>query len=159
MRRRALPPIIWLLLGSMALCNVAFFWRPDWQPVHQVDTLTHTVYAYRQWQSTGVKLAAGDRFTVRARGEWSYSPIVGLNGPAGGRPAVPGYPLPHVLGGTLIGRVGESGEGFYVGERTTGFAERAGYLLLRINDDLLGDNYGTMTVEIDVQPAPVTPSP
>jgi hypothetical protein len=159
MKRRALPPVIWLLLGSAALCNLAFFWPARWRPVYQTDTLTHTIYAYRQWQSSGVKLEVGDRVTVRARGDWLYSPIVGTHGPQGGRPAVPSYPLPQVPGGALVGRVGESGEPFYVGARTTVYVDRSGYLFLRINDDLLGDNVGTMTVEIDVIRAPVTPSP
>jgi hypothetical protein len=82
-----------------------------------------------------------------------------MHGPQGGRPAVASYPMPNMPGGALIGRVGEAGAPFYVGARAGGYVERAGYLFLRINDDLLGDNVGTMAVDIDVVRATVTPSP
>jgi hypothetical protein len=115
------------------------------------------VYAYRQWQSTGVELNVGDRFRLRASGQWQYSPIVGLNGPRGGRPAVPGYPLPGVVGGALLGRIGENGSAFYVGAGTRGVADSRGLFYLRINDDLLGDNAGTLDVDIEVVRATPTP--
>jgi hypothetical protein len=158
-KRRPVPPLLWVLLGGLAACNLAFFWRPDWQPVSQADQLTHSVYAYRQWQSMGVKLEAGDRYSVRAQGNWLYSPIVGLHGPQGGRPAVPSYPMPNVPGGALIGRIGESALPFYVGARAGGVVTEGGYLFLRINDDLLGDNAGVMAVDIAVVRATATPGP
>jgi hypothetical protein len=54
----------------------------------------------------------------------------------------------------LLGRIGEHGEPFYVGRGTTHFAQEAGLLFFRINDDLLGDNVGQLKLEIAVAPAP-----
>jgi hypothetical protein len=160
MKRRALSPLVWLIVGLLALCSLGQVLQPwDWRPEHQSEALTQRVFAYRQWQSTGIKLEAGDRFTLRARGEWMYSPIVGLNGPTGGRPAVASYPMPQVLGGTLIGRLGETGTAFYVGAGVTNYVERPGFLFLRINDDLLGDNEGDLTVEIAITRGTATPRP
>jgi hypothetical protein len=155
MKRTRLLPLLWLCLSAFLLCGAGWALQPAaWRPHTQTELLAHTVYAYRQWQSTGIKVNAGDRFTITARGEWVYSPEVGLTGPEGGLPAPSYYPLPYARGGALIGRVGESGEPFYVGGRATGYANEAGLLYLRINDDLLGDNEGRLRLEIKIAPAP-----
>ena len=159
MKLHRIHPLIWLLVSPLMLCAVAVYVRPDqWQPFSQRDLLTHQVYAYRQWQSTGVKLEEGDRFSLRARGQWSYSPDVGLHGPEGGLWAPDWYPMTgnrdRVMGGALLGRVGEEGRPFYVGSRYISDAAQPGFLYLRINDDLLGDNEGVLTAEIAVTPAP-----
>ena len=156
---KRIHPLIWLVAAPAVLCAVTGTIRPDrWQPIAQTDLITHQVYAYLQWQSTGVKLEAGDRFDIRASGAWSYSPYVGLHGPEGGLWAPDWYPLTgnrdRALGGELIGRVGESGAPFHVGCRYGSTASEAGLLYLRINDDLLGDNDGSLKVEIAVTPAP-----
>jgi hypothetical protein len=157
-RRQTFSPVVWLAVGLVGLCNLALFWPSAWAPSRRPGLLTHTVYSYRQWQSTGIKLEAGDFYELRAQGEWAYSPIVGLHGPRGGRPAVMSYPLPSAPGGALIGRIGENGRPFMVGARTNGDADQAGFLFLRINDDLLGDNQGKLTVDISVVRA-TTPAP
>ena len=88
-----------------------------------------------------------------------YSPFAGPNGPEGHRRfrAPDFYPLPNVGGGALIGRVGEEDGPFYVGYGASGYAERNGLLYLRIDDDLLGDNSGYLT--LDVQVIRPTPTP
>jgi len=155
MVRRLFGGGLWLVLPVRLLCSAGWYTQPGrWRPHTQSELLAHTVYAYRQWQSTGLKLNAGDRFTITARGEWSYSPVVGLTDPEGGLPAPAYYPLPYVSGGALIGRVGENGAPFYVGWRATGSAAEAGPLYVRINDDLLGDNRGELRLEIEIEPAP-----
>jgi hypothetical protein len=160
MKRRALPPLAWLALGLLTLCSLGWILQPgEWRPEPQAASGQKRVFAYRQWQSTGIKLEPGDYFRLRARGEWSYSPVVGLNGPEGGRPAVTSYPLPQAPGGALIGRVGENGPPFPVGRQTSGYAPEGGVLFLRINDDLLGDNEGEMMVEVTVRRATPTPRP
>ena len=151
---------LWLIGTAIALCGATWALNPAaWRPEPHSALLTHTVYAYRQWQSTGVELNVGDQFRLRANGKWEYSPIVGLNGPRGGRPAVDSYPLPQVLGGALLGRIGETGAPFYVGASTRRFADSRGTLYLRINDDLLGDNVGTLDVDIEVVRNTATPAP
>lgn len=48
---------------------------------------------------------------------------------------------------------GEDGQMFVVGRGGTFYAERAGRLYLRINDDILSDNEGYVTVEVSVTPS------
>ena len=88
---------------------------------------------------------------IEAGGEWLYTPGE-YHGPAG-HPrfrAPEFYPLPGVAGGALIGRIGETGAPFYVGERWSGRAGGDGPLYLRIDDDLLGDNEGFVLVDVEV---------
>jgi hypothetical protein len=109
------------------------------------------IYAYRGWQSLGLFVKQGDRIDIQAQGSWLYTPDE-YHGPEGHAryPAPPFYPLPGVAGGALIGRIGETGQPFLVGRRTSWFAERDGLLYLRIDDDLLGDNEGSVAVEVTI---------
>jgi hypothetical protein len=58
-----------------------------------------------------------------------------------------------VRGGVLIGRIGEEGDVLHVGRRARWRAVEEGFLYLRINDDILSDNEGYVTVEIEVKSA------
>jgi len=130
-----------------------------WGPQFQESLLVNRVYAYRGWQSTGIQLHKGDWYTIHAEGIWLYSPYAGPNGPEGHRRYLSPnfYPLPNVGGGSLIGRIGEEGKLFYVGRGMSGWAEINGLLYLRIDDDLLGDNVGSVTIEVTVIPPTPTP--
>jgi len=122
--------------------------------IQQADLAEKRVYAYRDWQSVGVILHSGDRFTIKAKGEWMYTPIGGYNGPEGHKIywAPSFYPLPGpITGGCLVGRIGESGQPFYVSRYYVSTAVSDGTLYLRINDDLLGDNQGFLTIVVTVE--------
>ena len=141
----------WLILAVAVLANAAAaLGAGAWGPRAHGDLVDFTVYAYRHWQSTDVYLQPGDQYAIRARGEWLYSPLVGLHGPSGGLAGMPTYPMNHVPGGALVGRIGEDGAPFYVGGGTAGLAEQAGMLYLQINDDILSDNRGQLVVDIEV---------
>lgn len=110
-----------------------------------------TIYSYRDWQSTGVVLAPDNYVTIRARGNWLYTPGE-WHGPQGhARFRSPTfYPLPGLPGGALIGRIGESGAPYYVGASFSGRAGGSGMLYLRIDDDILSDNEGQVQVDVIV---------
>ncbi len=112
------------------------------------------IYAYRDWQSVGVYVQEGDMVHIRARGTWLYTPEE-YHGPEGHAryPAPAFYPIPNVAGGMLIGRVGDAedgGELFLVGRGRSIYVDHPGLLYLRINDDILSDNEGYVTVEVGV---------
>ena len=157
------PVLQVMVLASSLLALCAASWCATsaaalWQPHAFTSLSARTVYAYRQWQSIGLHLNAGDQVRLTASGQWSYSPEVGLHGPGGALPAPNYYPLPTAPGGALLGRLGESGNIFYVGPALTYVAPEPGFLYLRINDDLLGDNVGALRLKIEVQPAPTPPA-
>lgn len=148
-----------LLVGSVYLVAVAGL-----APLRQESMAQLRIFAYRDWQSAGVQLEEGEFVSIRARGEWLYTPGE-YHGPEGHAryPAPSFYPLPHqegpyrmgpgVPGGVLIGRVGERGAPFLVGKYNRMPVDHPGTLYLRINDDILSDNEGWVEVKIDVQPA------
>jgi len=152
------------LLALIALTAVAIslfaatVLRADGVPVQKADLVERRVYAYRGWQSMGVALHPGEVVTITARGKWLYSPKVGYYGPEGAPrskyPAPSHYPLPNGIGGCLIGRIGEDGTPFYVGRQAIIRSGTTGLLYLRINDDIVTDNDGFVTVEIRVQTPP-----
>ena len=156
MRTRRISLLVVLAIGAL-LAFGGLVASAAWGPQSQESLLVHRVFAYRSWQSTGVQLHKGDRYILRAEGLWMYSPYAGPNGPEGHRRYLSPnfYPLPNVGGGSLIGRIGEEGRPFYVGRGMAGQAETNGLLYLRIDDDLLGDNIGSVTIKVTV----ISPTP
>ena len=149
--------VVFLLLGLLSLCAFGgTFLSVTTAPVPQEALAIQQIQAYRDWQGTADYLHPGDRYVIRARGEWLYSPFVGFHSAAGSanHVAPPSYPLPVQPGGALIGRIGEDGQPFYVGAYTAGWAEQEGQIYLRIDDDRLGDNEGALVVEITVTRPP-----
>jgi len=145
-------PIVWVLLTLVALsgwCSI-----PPQEKGGQLDHAslqTIRIYAYRDWQSTGILVHEDDVLDIQAEGTWLYTPGE-YNGPEGHRrySAPSFYPLPSVPGGALIGRIGEEGQPRYVGKDTRWQAEHDGLLYLRIDDDILSDNEGAVTVKVEV---------
>ena len=104
------------------------------------------------WTDSGITVRQGDRVSFRASGEIRLSRDSGdVAGPAGS--AMQRYarraPIPRVLAGALIGRVGSSAP-FGIGDQTAPLQMPAfGALFLGVNDDDLRDNTGQFTVVID----------
>ena len=109
------------------------------------------IYAYRDWQSTGVRVNQGDLVEIEAKGEWLYTPEE-YHGPEGHAVfQAPGfYPVAGAAGGVLLGRIGEAGRHFEVGAGAAFQAREHGILYLRINDDILSDNDGWVAAQVDV---------
>src|SRR5690606_36275379 len=112
------------------------------------------IFAYRSWQSTGVRLNARETAVIRATGNWLYTPG-GWHDANGHKryPAPSFYPMTGVAGGVLLGRVGEDGAIQLVGKDGRLYASKPGMVYLRMNDDLLTDNEGSLHVSIEVIPA------
>lgn len=145
--------LIFLAVTVVLLIAVAMVVSRVGAPLAQGDLADLRVYAYRDWQSSGVHVNAGDRVSMRADGSWLYTPKE-YNGPEGHPiyPAPTFYPDPHARAGALLGRVGESGQEFIVGRRRRIDVTKDGMLYFRINDDILSDNDGYVTVDIEILP-------
>ncbi len=142
-----------ILIGLAASCALlAQLWTAPPPFLNARDLNPLEIFAYRDWQGTSVQLESGQRVIIHARGGWLYTPNE-WQGPEGHHIyRAPGfYPLPGVPGGALIGRIGESGEIFFVGAYSTFRAPAAGQLYLRIDDDILSDNQGKVQVTIQVE--------
>lgn len=124
------------------------------------DLLKRTVQvqANQAWQGTGVQVNGQSwQLAVCTGGQWTANPATGMVGAAGnpGLIAKPGYTLPGQPEGALIGRIGNSGAPFLVGNQAQLPRGQQGELQLCINDDLDGrygaglrDNLGSLAVEV-----------
>lgn len=139
--------LLLMIIGARALL------RSGIGPLRQELLTQPRIYAYREWQSTGVMLHTGDRVYIRARGTWLYTPGE-YHGPEGhAKYRAPNtYPIPAIPGGILLGRIGEESRPFPVGRGGAVVADQDGLLYLRINDDILSDNVGYVEVELTVTP-------
>ena len=145
--------LLWLI-GMLGMLIIYLLYARVMTPMLQEEMAQTQVFAYRGWQSTGVRLEANETAVIRAQGEWLYTP--GEWHDANGHkrfPAPSFYPMTGVAGGVLLGRVGEEGRIELVGTRGRIYASDAGMLYLRINDDVLSDNEGSLQISIEVIPA------
>ena len=153
MRRAILLLLLGVVVGIVALA--ALFDRNVAAPTVRQESLSQPhVYAYTRLAERGRALA-GRRPGGDPR-RWRVAVHAGRSSRAGrARPlsAPSFYPIPYVPGGVLIGRIGEKGQPFVVGRRTSVYAEEPGLLYLRINDDRLGDNWGWVAVDVEVTEA------
>jgi len=124
------------LLASTALAACTLTVRID----SREPDRTLSVFADRGWQDTGVSLAQGEEVTLTVtKGRWFEDPPgVWHNASGGPDPWICGdpdchEPLPNDPKYSLIGKIGEQGLPFLVGEFSRFFADRPGRLLLRPN--------------------------
>lgn len=109
-----------------------------------------SVMARTPWTDTGVDVRAGQDILFTATGEVRWGPGR-RHGAAGERnsPFNQGRPMPDRNAAALIGKIGENGDPFFIGDLTQPIRVRgAGRLYLGINDDFLEDNSGNLRVVI-----------
>ena len=141
-----------LILIVFAVIFAAVVFTTDAKPVSQESLLERKIYAYRDWQSVGLRVHPDEIVHIRASGTWLYTPGE-YHGPDGHPrfPAPAYYPLARAPGGVLLARVGEHGKPIHIGKRSNIRPNSFGLLYFRINDDILGDNDGYVVVEIEVE--------
>lgn len=163
----------WRLIALLlALLILVLFGYQIWQTYTRTTQETRSVNANYGWQSTRIRLQAGDTVDIQViDGTWTQW--------QGGRPQTSGngfplddqveyicsrdpsrsdcerFPMPDFPVGALIGKV--EGQLFGVGQERTGILiQEPGILLLRMNDDDSGlrDNDGVLTVRIVIEHSP-----
>ena len=116
------------------------------------ETITLAVDGTQMWTDAGVDVRAGDRIAVTASGQVFHNERDSI-GPEGFRNephlSTPFSELNHAA---LIGRIGENGSGFHLGESATITAEADGRLYLGINDGGLENNRGYWDATVAVEP-------
>ena len=108
------------------------------------------VEARTAWTDTGVDVRGGQEIFFAATGETRWGPGR-RDGAAGERnsPRNHGRPMPDRSAAALIGKIGEHGDPFFIGDDRGGIRVRgSGRLYLGINDDYLQDNSGWLRVVI-----------
>jgi hypothetical protein len=111
-----------------------------------------------QWLDTGIELSAEGHISIKATGEIDLQPnnpgaIVcgpaGFNQGGGFNPGVGKLGVRRQQGGALLGRIGEAGAIFVIGERYQGKSAQAGKLQLQIAPSPWGVESGSYTVTIN----------
>lgn len=100
------------------------------------------------WTATNIELRGGQDIWLDSRGEVRWGPGR-KDGPGGegGSPRNAARPIPNRPAAALIGKVGESGDPFFIGTDSGPIRVRGrGQLFLGINDDYLQDNSGAFRV-------------
>jgi hypothetical protein len=111
---------------------------------------TTNVTAREAWTDTGIDVRAGQAIYVAASGETRWGPGR-RDGAEGERnsPVNQGRPLPDRPAASLIGRIGDGNDVFFIGGDPGPFRARAsGRLYLGVNDDVLTDNSGSLRVTV-----------
>ena len=109
------------------------------------------VSARQQWTSTGLVVRRGEILEFRTTGDVQLSgdsaDVAGAAGSRAAKTAAANAPVPGVLAGALIGRIG-NGRPFPIGDQTSVPMPEAGQLFLGVNDDHVEDNANEFRVEI-----------
>lgn len=126
---------------------------------NDLKAVTMQVQSNIAWQGTGVQINGLIPRVVRyVSGLWCASPQGGnVDGNGGSRHIdYSSYALPGAAEGALIGRVGNDGTPFLVGDLAQVPSDQQGELQLCINDDLTGqhgsglkDNTGALTIRVE----------
>jgi len=106
------------------------------------------VVANAAWTDTEIDIASGQNVYFESSGEIRWGPNRRAR-PAGepGSPNNPARPMPNRPGASLIARIGDSNDYFFLGDDRGAVRMRSsGRLFLGINDDNLTDNTGYFTV-------------
>jgi len=108
------------------------------------------VAATTPWTDTNIDVRPGQDVYFQASGEirWGRNR---QDGPAGEQnsPMNPARPIPNRPAGSLIGRIGEGSDYFFIGADREPFRMRgSGRLFLGVNDDYLQDNSGAFRVVV-----------
>ena len=124
------------------------------------DEFNFTVKADLPWQDTGILLKKDRKVYFDAQGLWTANPVLGLVDPDGFPSVIARayYSLPRAREAALIGRIGNSGSPFRIGQVRSYEGGVLGSISLVINDDLDGfygpgltDNSGEVNVTFRIR--------
>lgn len=113
---------------------------------------TVRVAATAAWVPTGIYVIQGQPVTFAVEGDVQLSGDASdrarAAGALSGRRAA-GAPLPTALAGALVGRVGQNGQPFGIGDQSSAMPmPNGGELFLAVNDDERSDNQGEFVVTV-----------
>ncbi|MBZ0307125.1 MAG: SH3 domain-containing protein [Anaerolineae bacterium] len=124
-----------------------------------VQTYEAQVASTLLWPSTNIQVRAGDRITITyLHGTWRLGRDFALTDASGGSNSIIDFHNVNARHGSMIARVGSTGFVYAVGNARTFTARNGGTLFLSINDDVVNDNSGVITVQVQIEPSTATPT-
>jgi hypothetical protein len=147
---------IFLLFALSGCAGIQYADRVQARDITQLDrkeTTSQVLAEAEEWRNSGVMVKKGLKYKLAASGTWSAGPLCGQTGPDGMGIAGLCYGGASTYMGKgsasmLIGKIGESGAPFPVGNGLELTASENGILFFRINDTSLwmADNSGSIEV-------------
>jgi len=142
--------LMWIAATLVGIAAVAF---GIWALLNDgPGEVTATVQGTDAWVDSGVDVVSGDQLSIDATGQVSHGASGTLFDPNGNpNPDIRANNVPGLENenhAALIGKIGENGEPFFVGETKDFSAVEDGGLFLGINDTGLFDNGGQFVVAI-----------
>ncbi len=123
------------------------------EDIRKTITVAGTTVGNHNFTASGLRLNKGDQVTIAAIGSIQMTPFGNQqSGPDGGA-NFGAMPPENILGGTLVGRVGKTGEVIKLGSNHTFTVTKAGVLEMGIamNQDFAGSPFpGEYTVKVRV---------
>jgi len=108
------------------------------------------VPANASWVATGITVRKGDVVSFDTTGEVQLSDNAADRARSAGTNRKAQFaPLPDASAGALIGRIGNNGRPFGIGDQASVPMPEAGMLYLAVNDDERGDNAGEFIVVLN----------
>ncbi len=107
------------------------------------------------WQGTRIEVHSGQRIAFTASGEYIFHSAGYACGPEGipdANPFTGSWPANELTGLALVGKIGETGTPFLVGPGTEIQADHDGEVFLGVNDDIVDENTGTLSVKVEIHP-------
>lgn len=103
----------------------------------QKEVTVRVAAADGEWKNSGVLVRKGMKYKISASGNWSLGPICGVTGPDGvGNSAICGGEYVRGSGSLLIGKIGEEGVPFAIGNGIQLTADEEGVLFFNVNGGL-----------------------
>ncbi|MFQ5344227.1 MAG: hypothetical protein ACE5F6_22005, partial [Anaerolineae bacterium] len=121
------------------------------EPKVPASAVVTKISAAGDWQDSGVRVRRGERYHIRATGTWSMGPLCGQTDASGSGVGFICDLDPWnigVSGSSLVGRIGEDGAPFPVGDELELVANKDGTLYLTSYGLVRWDNTGSVTVRI-----------
>jgi len=145
-----------LLFGISGCAGVQYTDKVQAVDISQLDkkeTTTRVLANADEWRNSGSIVRKGVKYRIAATGNWTAGPICGFTGPdgLGVSPICSGAAGTYIGKGSaslLLGKVGDQGEPFSVGNGLELTSEENDILFFRINDTpmWMGDNSGYVYV-------------
>jgi hypothetical protein len=130
----------------LVLCSIAIAGKE----LPAYERFSYSLVGEANWTNTLTLMSITDSLVFEATGGIRYSRESPLVGPAGQGEAESDFPCPEFPAYSMIGKIGEDGKCFLVGDYLAMVPDEDGFLFLGINDNTPLDNAGRFNVEVSI---------
>lgn len=147
-RKKSVLILSLILLSTLFLLSV--FVAGETRAPPPYERFSYSIPGESNWTNTLTLLDVTDSVVFEGSAAIKYSRESPLVGPAGQGEADDEFPCPDLPAYSLVGKIGEKGACFLIGEYLAMVPDTDGFLYLAVNDKLHSDNSGKFSMEISI---------